>query len=136
VPILLLVMIMPFITCHFMCHWIFLRCHSIKFMSGLGGGGHGQICLPRPSATASLSGRRQNGQSSLYIYFILHYSRLSGSQHPYLESSEPDSHPAPSLPTKNVRPCYAKCFICGGKVVPCLFSEYIWSMRSSQILFS
>jgi hypothetical protein len=36
------------ISCHFMCHWTFTHCHSIQS----GGRGKGQICHPRPSATA------------------------------------------------------------------------------------
>jgi hypothetical protein len=60
------------ISCHFMsfhvisCHWV--SNHVISFGIGLfrpsfnkvgAGEGEGQICLPKPLATASLSGRRQ-----------------------------------------------------------------------------
>jgi hypothetical protein len=47
------------ILCHFKCHWTFHPLTFNKVGREGNGRGEGQICLPRPSATASLYGRRQ-----------------------------------------------------------------------------
>jgi hypothetical protein len=54
--------IMSFMSNHVMSPWYFSYKLSIKLGRGISG--EGQICLPRPSATASLSGRRQKVAAS------------------------------------------------------------------------
>jgi hypothetical protein len=62
-------------SCHIMSCYVSLHFtdhHSIK--SEGAGQGQGQICLPRPSATASLSGRRQKYFGTcVNLYSILDY---------------------------------------------------------------